>query len=253
MSEPDAQIIIAVPGPWRGPERVAAELEHGRAGLTLVGERLMDRRTAFARLQWLADGPDPVEAFRQANADACLSDADLRQLARRTSTSYARHSRPSFEAASQMLRAGMALLDAGGLAVLVESANLAHSAAHWRELAARHDPADLYRAFVRLVLEPPGGHSCGMHNFGLPDVSVRDAAGSDQPTGRLLDSFNAYLLLETPDLANGHRFSPDEWSPWYCLRWQADPFHPAVDAADESGPHPLYNPFGVWELVPEPN
>ena len=247
---PAARIIIAAPGPWATLQQVAAALASGRSGLTLSGERLMDKRTAIAGLELRAGDPDLVEAFRQANADACLDEADLAQLAGQRRTLCATHPQPSFEAAYQVLRAGTALLDAGGLAVKVESASLAHSARHWRALAARHDPADLYRALVRLVTDDEAGHSCGMHNFGLPDVMVRSgekvrSGGPDEAVARLLDSFNAYLLLEAPDLADGHTFSPDEWSPWYRLAWRVDPYHPADDRC--------HNPYGFWELVLQPN
>jgi hypothetical protein len=249
MSESGRGIAIVVPGPWTGLEQLGAALARRKSGLTLAGNRLMDRRTALASLELAAEGPHQA-AFCRANADSCLTEMDMLQLAGRRPALLAKHSRSSFEAANQLLRAGAVLLDVGGLAVMAESAGLAHSAAHWHELAARHDPADLYRAFVRLALEPEGGHSCGMHYFGLPDAWARDTGGlrSDGAAGaisRLLDSFNAYQLLETPDLADGHLFSPDEWSPWFGVRWQSDPFHAPDDAH--------HNPFGIWELVPEPS
>jgi hypothetical protein len=253
---PSARIIIAVPGPWTTLQQVGEALTRARSDLALAGERLTEKRMAVAVLELRAGDPDPVEAFRQANADACLDEADLAQLAGRRQMLYATHLEPSFEAAYQVLRAGTALLDAGGLAVTVVSANLAHSAGHWRALAARHEPADLYRALVRLVIDDEAGHSCGMHNFGLPDVMSRlgvparsgaevPARSPDEAVMRLLDSFNAYLLLEAPGLADGHTFSPDEWSPWYRLAWRADSYHPAGD--------PCHNPYGVWELVLQPN
>ena len=252
-----ASITIALPGPWTALEQVGAALAGGRSGLALAGHTLMDGKTGLARLDLRSGAPDPVEAFGQANADACLEEADLAQLRGQCQTLYATHPQPSFGTAYQVLRVGAALLDAGGLAVKVESANLAHSARHWCALATGQAPADLYRALVRLVQDDAGAHSCGMHNFGLADVLVRSgtierlakgvrrAGGQDDAGTRLLDSFNAYLLLEAPDLAAGHTFSPDEWSPWYRLTWQADPFHPADD--------PCYNPYGVWELVLQSN
>jgi hypothetical protein len=247
---PSARIVIALPGPWLALEQVGAALKRGRSGLALVGQRLMDRRTDLATLELRAADPDLVEAFRQANVDACLDEAGLAQLTGKPGTLYATHLQASFEAADQMLRAGTALLDAGGLAVKVESTNLAHSGPHWRALAAAHEPADLYRALVRLVMDDDSGRSCGMHNFGLPDVMVRPGVRvslgrPDEAVARLLDSFNAYLLLEAPELADGHTFSPDEWSPWYRLAWRADPYHPADD--------PRYNLYGVWELALQSN
>ncbi len=250
LGNPSGCVVIAVPGPWTALEEVGAALAAGRSGLTLAGERLMDGRTVLATLRLRAAEPDRVQAFREANADACLTEVDLEHVAGQRWMLDAVHGQPSFEVAHQVLRVGAALCDAGGPAVKVESAGLAHSARHWRALAAEGAPSDLYHALVRLVPDGSGGRSCGMHAFGLPDALARSTAPTGaQPRGEamalLLHSFNAYMLLETPDLADGDTFSPDEWSPWYRVVHRPDSFHLPDNAC--------YNPYGVWELVLQPN
>jgi hypothetical protein len=130
--------------------------------------------------------------------------------------------------ARQMLGVGVALLDAGGMAVKVESSGIAHSGARWRELATSDDPFDHYTAFVTLIGRADCFYSCGMHSFGLPDSAVpRDI--DIQEAAQLLNVFNRYLLVQSPALVDGHTFSVAADAPCFRLRkTDATPTHQTI-------------------------
>jgi hypothetical protein len=211
------QIVLRVPGPWVSMAGLAQALAGAMPGqaAALAGDTLHDRQGALATVALCsAEGE---------GAEARLTRQD-----------------PSFASAERMVRAALALVEAGGQGVIVENSGLAHSAAGWRGLAQGGQPADLYAALVAVVEDEAGCRSSGMHCFGLPDCLCRSGSEAESAR-RLVNMFDAYLLLETPDLSDGHVFRADEWSPLYRLARRKDRFHALGDLR--------HNPFGMWELV----
>jgi hypothetical protein len=81
-----------------------------------------------------------------------------------------------------------------------------------------------------------------MHNLGLPDVLLPPVL-EPEASGDLLDAFTFYMLAEEPSLEDGDAFAPAEDAPaWFLERRECDHF--------EEG-DPLFNPFGMWLLLPE--
>ena len=183
--------------------------------------------------------PKLHEAFRIAGGGR-IADAELDAIAAHRHTLYCLSSGVSLETARQMLKFGVGLLDAGGLAIKVESSGVAHSAARWRKLAASGDLFDIYTAFVTLIGGKECFYSCGMHAFGLPDAAVP----RDQDTkvaAQLLNAFNHHLVADKPSLMDGHTFSIAVDAPRFKLRLTpCDTYEPG---------HPFHNPFGIWRLT----
>jgi uncharacterized protein YegJ (DUF2314 family) len=148
----------------------------------------------------------------------------------------------SLERARGMMAASVHLLDAGGVGVKVESAGAAHAPDRWRYHARSGATLSLYRCFVTLV----GGtsadfhYSCGMHNFGLPDVSV-DGSVPVEVAADILTTFNHWNLIERPALREGTWFSAGAGEAAFAATHHAYGY----DADD-----PLNNPFGRWHLTP---
>jgi hypothetical protein len=238
MSE---QIIIGVPGIWQNQREVMQALASKNAGFILAGFTLMDtatQETAFVELH----EPDPrlVDVFETCGYP-WIDEQDLEQIAAHRSTLWVLSSDVSISQARRMMNAGSALLKAGGLAVKVETSGVAHSASRWNQFAESAELFPLYCAYVNLISGDQAIYSCGMHNFGLPDVSVCDEIGEEQAT-QLLNHFNCYQLEELPPLEEGHYFSLDEASPRYRLAYEA--------CEEYERAHPFHNPFGRWQLLP---
>ena len=169
-----------------------------------------------------------------------ISDQTISQIASHTFTLYCIVPSPSAEAARKMLSVVSALLNCGGLAAKVETSGVAHSAERWKDLTAGDSPLDLYCAFVTLIGGSETYHSCGMHNFGLPDSCV-DRSLRQNEAASLLNQFNGYLLAESPDLSDGHTFSVGPNAPRFVLRKEECKFFPPDDY--------FFNLHGIWHLT----
>ncbi|MFH1467120.1 MAG: hypothetical protein ABIO70_22240 [Pseudomonadota bacterium] len=240
---------LLIPGPWKSREQVAAAM----AGLPasdgpryrVDGEHLV-QVTSGESVLW-SWGP-PAEgsrrgfelagrgAFEPAELDAIAACGGVVVLVDSDSGSP--------EAARRLLAFGEAVIRAGGLAVMVESAGLAHTGSAWRDLAAEAaEPEALLLAFVIPIGDPEDGYfTCGMHNLGLPDVLLPPVLEPEE-SGDLLDAFTFYMLAEEPTLEEGDAFAPAEDAPAWILE-RRDCEHFEEDS-------PLFNPFGLWLLLPE--
>lgn len=168
-----------------------------------------------------------------------MAEADLDAVDRHGTCAYlVIEDGGSIDAATRLVRAAREVLLAGGLAVKVESAGVAHPAAGWLALGADPGPGDLVEAFVASVLTPAGGvRSCGMHNLGLPDV--RTPPGGEPGLAQVFCTFQA---MDRPVLADGQTFGLGPDAPGYRLRLGEDGSAPPGDL--------FHNPFGVWTLDP---
>jgi hypothetical protein len=236
----DAKIIIGIPGLWATRTDIVTSIAQHSGGFIFAGFVLMDTATTQGFTLEVRDhDPKLHEAFRIAGCGR-IPDADIRAIAEHRHTLYCLSSGVSLEAARQMLRVGVGLLDAGGLAVKVESSGAAHSATRWRGLAASEHLFDVYTAFVTLIGGKDCFYSCGMHAFGLPDAAVPRDLGA-QAAAQLLNVFNHYLMAERPSLAEGHTFSVAADAPRFRLRKIAcDTYEPE---------HAFHNPYGMWRFT----
>jgi len=236
----DSKIIIGVPGTWATRTDIVTSIAQRSGGFIFAGLVIMDTTTKQGlTLEIYEYDVQLHEAFRIAGGGR-ISDSDIAAIAQHRHTLYCLSSEVSLEAAVQMLKVGVALLEAGGLAVKVESSGVAHSAARWRELAASKQIFDVYTAFVTLIGGRDCFYSCGMHAFGLPDAAVpRDMDA--QAAAQLLNVFNHYLVAERPSLADGHTFSVSADAPRFRLRRTAcDTYEPE---------HAFHNPHGMWRFT----
>jgi hypothetical protein len=240
MSE---QIILGIPGVWKDTSEVAHAIAHQGNDLLFAGFTLMDSTTQEVTfVEWHEYDPRLVDVF-ETLGQPWIKDCDLARIANHHGTLWVFSSDVSINHARQMMKVGRRLLQAGGLGVKVETSGVAHSAERWQNFeAASAETSPLYCAYVNLLEGDDYVYSCGMHNFGLPDVSAprhHDAA----MTTSLLHHFNQYHLDALPHFNEGDLFSQIENAPCYQLNYEAcESYEPE---------HPFYNPFGRWHLTPQ--
>ena len=138
-----------------------------------------------------------------------------------------------------MARFTQVFLKLGGLAVNVESAEIAHQPDRWLANYNSQDIFDLYSLYVGLVEGENNYYSCGMHNFGKADVSL-DLTEDMSLAIYVMNVFNYYRLTESPILQDGHTFQPDIESPRYRIQLIED---------KEYEPDSIkHNSWGRWHL-----
>jgi len=236
-----SQIIVGVPGPWKEHRDFIEALIGAHQGAYLfAGAVFMETATShMCRVDWYGHDEDLRTAF-EAAGQGKLSPAVLDAIDAHASTLYLIFDDAGYATARTAARFAGALLQAGGIAVKVETAGVAHSPERWLQACESEEPFDIYALFTVLIGGDECYYSCGMHNFALPDAQVPASLGIEDGA-ELLNYFNLYRLVETPDLDDGHTFSVAEDAPRFRLK--REPYLPGYEP-------PLANPHGLWSLSP---
>jgi hypothetical protein len=230
--------IIGIPGLW--PSRFEIMRSLVLQDLLLTGMILMDAKTKFAvRAEIYPHDPELADAFQYAGG-GYIPQEELEQIARHKHTLYLICESQNPEDLKQLLRIGAKVLQAGGLAVKVETSGIAHPKDRWIEFSQEADLVSLYLALVCKVQHEQGLYTCGMHQFGMRDAIVYDETLDLEECAELLNEFLLYLLHEKPEINEGETFSLNPESLWYrigveaCTRYEPD--------------HYFHNPHGLWTL-----
>ena len=231
--------VLCIPGPWKDHNAfVEAVAETGR--YLAVGGMLIDLQSKSA-FNYTFENADKrmAQAFRAAGPQ--LAEGMLKQIERHRSVLYLISFELNLAGANALMRAAAAVLDAGGLAIKVETAGLAHTAAQWQVFCGTQAQHSAHQAFV-VYVSGATSYSCGMHNLGLFDISVSSNDSKKlNDAVELLRTFNWYQISESPQLQSGQSFATQEAEPVYQLALAASRFVPT---------DPFYNAFGTWQLTP---
>jgi hypothetical protein len=233
------EVVLCIPGPWEGSSALVEEIAASGTGYVLEGKVLRDTETGFA-CELVLQRADPGLAadFARAGPHWAKTEA-MADIATHRTIAYLAGPGGARAAADAMMRAGAAIIDAGGMGVKVDSSGIAHAAAYWIDMCEQLDQLSAHRALV-VYVAGANVYSCGMHNFGLPEAIT--SADNKTEAADMLRFFTRYLLEYAPALADGHTFSVSEGKQVFRVE-QA----PAIDY----GPGSLFNnPYGAWRLSP---
>ena len=170
---------------------------------------------------------------------AGIDEPTLEQIDRCQQIIYLTSTEVGYQACLQMAQLTQVLLQIGGLAVKLESADVAHSRSKWLSNYDSDDVFDICSLYVTLIEGEEYYYSCGMHHFGKADVAIA-LSESISLAIYVMNVFNYYRLTESPILQDGHTFRPDIECPQYVMKWIADLEYP-------NDSH-CYNPNGRWFL-----
>lgn len=233
------EVVLCIPGPWDSVSALADEIAASGTGYSLDGKVLCDTETGHVcELVLQRADPDLADDFAKAGPHWARSEA-MADIDTHRTVAYLVGAGGSRAAADAMMRAGAALIDAGGLGVKVDSSGIAHAPAYWTDMCDQLDQLTAHRALV-VYVAGADVYSCGMHNFGLPEAIT--SADNKTEAADMLRFFTRYLLEHAPALEDGHTFSVSEGKQLYRVERV-----PAIDY----GPGSLFNnPYGAWRLSP---
>lgn len=237
------RIILGIPGRWKTIEDLVASILKANANpkkpryvaLPLMILDQITKETFTFEVQ--SHDPALSEAFRVAGQGQ-FSKSLLASIDKHTFTAYVISRKQNVENARSMLALAACLLDAGGLAVKVETTCVAHTPKRWRYLANDAGLLALHDAYVTLVGGEDFNYTCGMHNLGLPDSSLTTEVPIEDAPGFLV-AFNQWNLLERPRIKKGERFAVALSEPAFTVTRQKYGY----DAEDEYN-----NPHGRWHM-----
>jgi uncharacterized protein YegJ (DUF2314 family) len=238
----NSQIVVGIPGPWESEQDLMKSLlEDNEGELILLGLMLFDPHAQeHCWVDMRGFNPRMRKAFEVAGGGR-IPNETLNLIGQHKHCAYLILDDPSTERAKTAIRFTNAFLRAGGIAINVESAGVAHDRQTWIEKATRLADYDLYSLFVQLVGSGGQYYSCGMQNFGLPDAEVSSL--DKEEAAHILNEFNFYRLTENPELVDGDVVMlPPALR--FKLRWhEYEGYDPET---------PLYNSWGKWLLEPLP-
>jgi len=237
--EVKTEIIIGIPGKWPTRSDIVKAIAEKSNGLLFAGSALLDTTSQDGYGFEVYDyDPDLANAFKIAGRPK-ITQPDIKEISSHTFTLYLIADGGSPERAQKVLNVGCGLLQAGGIAVKVETTGKAHTLQDWFALASAHNETALYYAYVTIIGSNGIYYSCGMHNLGHRDAIVRGNITAND-AARLLETFLLYVLIEKPDVRDKLTFSEKKDSPHYRINEVPCDIHPSD--------HLFFNPFGLWQL-----
>lgn len=236
MNEPAAPVKISlrIPGKWSHPRELIQSLP--------AGHRLTPEPLILPDATEIEFGAvDADDQFAQIFRSSCrqpATDDELATVDAYTVNVFLSGPGGSMEAARTMMRAGAAMVRAGGAGVFIDNSTLAHGGQHWLHMTEDGGPDALSFAFVAIVRGRTEVYTMGMHVLGLRDIVMKradvEAGGFD-----ILEVIR-YLAHGDKPVDAGHVIA-DLDGPRFRATTQESP--------DELGGSPLHNPFGRLKLV----
>ena len=149
MNDPTHPVTVAlrIPGKWSHPKELVERLPDG---CRLTADTLvLPDETAVEFGAMAADGQFP-EIFRSSCRQPATED-ELATVAGYTVNVFLKGPGGSMDAARTMMRAGAAVVRAGGAGVFIDNCVLAHGGQCWLEMTEDGGPDAVSFAFVAIV------------------------------------------------------------------------------------------------------
>ena len=236
MNEPAAPVTIAlrIPGRWLHPKELIERLPKG---CRLQSEALILPDATEVGFGVMAADDQFAEIFR-SSCRRPPADDEWATVKDYTVSVLLSGPGGSLEAARAMMRAGAAVVHAGGAGVFIDNCTLAHGGRDWLEMTDDGGPDALSFAFVAIVRGKADVWTMGMHALGLRDVVMK--RGDVEEGGFDIIEVIRYLARGDKPVGDGH-----------VIADQSGPrFQTFTQASDEGrAGSPIYNPFGRLRLV----
>jgi hypothetical protein len=235
MNEPASSVVVdlRIPGQWSHPRDLIERLPEG---CRVTPEALILPDGARLDLGFLP----PDDHFPGIFRSSCRRPPTEEELA--TVDGYTVNvtlsgNGGSMEAARTIMKAGAAMVRAGGAGVFIDNSALAHGGELWLEMTGDGGPDALSFAFVGIVQGNQDIWTVGMHMLGLRDIVLKRA---DVENGFDIVEVIRYLVRGGKPAGDGHILA-DMNEAWFsCCAEDGDPRMVGT---------PMYNPFGRHRLV----
>lgn len=233
-SAPKVVVDLRIPGTWASPQefmtRVSKECSLTNDTLTLPDGTEVEIGALPADRQF-------ASIFRSS----CRQPATKEELA--TVDSYKVNitlSGPggSLDAARAMMRAALAVMDAGGAGVFIDNSGLAHGSELWRQMLEDGGPDALSFAFVSIIRGDREVWTVGLHVLGRRDIVMKrediEVGGYD------ITEVIRYVARGAKPIEEGHILADAE----------GPRFRVTTEPSDSKlAAHAMHNPYGRMRLV----
>ncbi len=235
---PNNPVVLTLPGPWSSRDDFLAALNAHAPHFGYAKGLLTDLHTQ-----------DSVQInFRKGRSRNAVTDfwwaglhwqdtPEMETLRQHKSRITLTHAGGSLDRMKQLMTAASVVVRAGALGVHVGPVGIAHAPHQW--LALESESLDgILRAFVITIDAVRSAYSCGMHNFGLKEVSVPSGVPSPSTVVGIL---TRYLLVKGARIDSGQTVSIGGQANRYR-------FHELHMASAPDGTI-FQHQVGTWQLV----
>jgi hypothetical protein len=223
-------VALRVPGAWTSPDELIKRLPKGVRIET--DELVLPDGEKFEIMPMPAD-----EQFQQVFLTACRgrpTQAELGIMTRYTVQVGLRGFGGSMDAARAMMRAGAALVRAGGAGVFIDNSALAHGGTNWLSMTDDGGIDAVSFAFTSIIRGQAGAHTMGMNVMGLPDIQLRAEDLDDD--GDTIVEIIRYMCGGEKTIDVGHVLADDQLRPRFQAVARVDDEFPAESV--------MHNPSG---------
>jgi hypothetical protein len=138
-----------------------------------------------------------------------------------------------------MMRAGAAIVRAGGAGVFIDNSALAHGGKTWLELTEDGGPEAISFAFASIVRGRDEVYTMGMQVMGFPNILMRSSDVDER--GETVIEIIRYICGGGRPIGVGHILADDQGQPRFQVLAKLDDEFEAESA--------MHNPFGVLKIV----
>ena len=227
-------VTLRIPGDWQSRDEL---LERLPDGYEVFGDELVlpdGTKIEFASTP--ADRQFPV-VFRTALRRPAETE-ELRLIDRYTANVLLNGPGGSLESAQTMMRAGAAIIEAGGVGVFIDNSCLSHGGANWQYMVEESSSDSISFAFVGIVRSKPDVWTVGFHVLGFPEIVMRRAdADADE---QMIIEMIRYVCAADREVGDGHIIA-DEEGPRFTMKQEP--------GNDPRLPGAMRNPWGRLRMV----
>jgi hypothetical protein len=241
MKMMDPRFILAIPGMWKDRSEIVSAIATKSNGYLLTGDILQNVENEMKFEIEIYEQDDSLEEAFQYAGGGKFKRKQLKEIRKHTHILFLMTNESGVSVAKELINAGKGLLNAGGIAVKVETVGIAFSKEEWEELDQNVDEFSIYSHMVTLVGDEDHGkfYSFGMKAFEAPDAMI-STEFDPEDAAEALNDFNFYCLTEQPTLTDGDTIALGEEGLTYAIRLQEDFRYDTEDL--------YHNPLGIWEL-----
>jgi hypothetical protein len=233
-SHAPVEVVLRIPGTWSHPRELVESLP---AGYRLTPEALIMPDGTKVEFNPLPPDDQFAEIFR-SSCRRPPTEEEFSKIDGYTVNVCLSGPGGSLEAAGTMMKAGAAIVRAGGIGVFNDNSGLAFGGQLWLEMTEEASPDAVSFAFVGIVRGQTEVWTMGMHVLGMRDVLMQRADVEDG--GFDIVEVIRYLARGDKPVGDGHVIA-DLSGPCF----QAF----AAESPSQTAGSPMHNPFGRLRLV----
>lgn len=236
------KIILGIPGHWKSRDEFKEALTRNGNGYIYMGSHIgcLENPGEFYEVDISDYNPYITEAI-EVGGHGLFSKEDINQLKTHNSVIYLIGDGGSIDKVLKIMDVASALLNAGGIAVNVESSGRARTKEDWLDITKSKEISRVFTAFIQMSRTENAYYTTGMHCFGFCDVITSTEGITEMEVANLFKLFCLYILEENPKINDGQTFSLDLNSPFYLLKQGKCTMFEEDD--------PFFNPYGVWHML----